>query len=442
MVDLKVSQICVVAACIFMLCCLLTDNCMARPRATMKYVTEREESRKMGKETLLVPYAFPSESMGLTFGVGGLAKGYIQDQLMLAGTVFGSVDSALAGVLGLWDYKLPYTERFYASTMGSWGYYPRQRAYAEAPGGYSGVRAGSNDSAKEDYIQDSGQDNWWEVKLEYVLPIGGMKHQGAATYKLKRGLLVSGASGGDSWNPLASGATVAVVRQYNRYQTYERDEGVIDGAIHALEFGLLYNNTDFAANPSTGSSQYLSVSHDFGWLESDHDWTFVEFEASKYFDMGPCKYGRQRVVALNFWTGESPSWDKHVEGDLTYIDNKPPFAEGAKLGGFYRLRAYPNNRFNDKAVIYSTAEYRFMPEWNPLGEISWLSWLKMDWMQLVGFVEGGRVAEHYSYSDLSTDWKGDVGVGLRTMLAGGVARLDFAVAEEASAVWVMFGHPF
>ena len=83
---------------------------------------------------------------------------------------------------------------------------------------------------------------------------------------------------------------------------------------------------------------------------------------------------------MNFWTGESPSWDMHVEGDLTYVDNRPPFTEGAKLGGFYRLRAYPNNRFNDKAVIYSTAEYRFMPEWNPIGEISWLSWLKMDWM--------------------------------------------------------------
>lgn len=272
----------------------------AKPRASMKFSTVRAENPRDGKETLIVPYGFPSDSMGTTLGVGGLAKGFLQDQLMVAGTVFGSDDSALGAILALWDYRLPYTNRLYASAMGSWGYYPRQRAYAEGPGGYTGVRAGSNDSDKDDYVEDSGQDNWWDVKLEYVLPIGSMKHQAIANYNLKRGLLVSGASGGDEWNPLSSGATVAVLRQFNRYETYEVEPDDISGAVHAIEFGLLYNNTDFTPNPSRGSSQYISYNRDFGWLESDHSWTFIDFETSKYFDLGPTSLARQQVLALNF----------------------------------------------------------------------------------------------------------------------------------------------
>ncbi len=63
---------------------------------------------------------------------------------------------------------------------------------------------------------------------------------GNAEYKLKDGLLQSGASGGDEWNPLTSGATVMVLRQFNRYEEYETDEGNFDGTIHPLEFGLLW----------------------------------------------------------------------------------------------------------------------------------------------------------------------------------------------------------
>lgn len=81
------------------------------------------------------------------------------------------------------------------------------------------------------------------------------------------------------------------------------------------------------------------------------------------------------------------------------------------------------NSHNDRSAIYSTAEYRYTPHWNPIGEIFWLRWLKMDWWQFVGFVEGGRVANEYSFSELFSDWKVDVGLGLRAMMPGGMIRL-------------------
>lgn len=430
-----------IISCLFVL--VQVTNSVGKPNASMKFSTDREENPKDGEETLILPFAFPSESMGTTIGGGGMAKGYWQDQLLLAGAAWGSFDEAYGMVLGMWDYKIPATNRFYFTAFGSVGYYPKQRAYTELPGMGNGSRAGSNDSGEDDYIEDGGTDNWWEVKLEYVLPIGAMRQNGNAEYKLKNGLLESGASGGEEWNPLSSGATVVVLRQFNRYQKYETDQGDLDGTIHPVEFGLLYNNTDFFTNPSTGSSQYLAVTHDFGWLESEDTWTFVEFEASKYFSLGQSNKARQRVVALNFWTGDSPSWKTAIDSNGNEIvSHRPPFLEGAKLGGFYRMRAYPNNRFNDRSVIYTTAEYRYTPFWNPIGEASWLRWLKMDWMQFVGFIEGGRVAGEYDFSELFSDWKADVGLGFRAMMAGGVVRLDVAFSDESSSAWVMFGHPF
>lgn len=426
-----------------LLCIIAVPESYARPNASIKFSVLREENPKTSKETLILPYGFPSDAMGTTFGVGGMTKGYLQDQLLLGGTVFGSFDSAAAIFLGLWDYKLPATDRLFFSVLGSVGDYPRLRAYTETPGGFTGIKAGSNDSDKENYIEDSGTDNWWEMKIEFVLPFGSMKDHGMASYKLKHGMIVGGATGGESWNPLKSGGTVMVLRQFNRYQNFETKEGNINGAVHPLELGLLYNNTDYPSNPSTGSSQYLSVIHDFGWLESNETWTFLEFEASKYFSLGETDLARQQVVAFNFWTGYSPSWETTVDGSgAETISSKPPYLEGAKLGGFYRMRAYPNNRFNDKSVIYTTAEYRFTPRWNPIGETHWLRWLKMDWMQFVAFAEGGRVANEYEFSELFSDWKVDGGLGLRAMVAGAVVRLDFAASEEGSAMWVMFGHPF
>jgi hypothetical protein len=76
------------------------------------------------------------------------------------------------------------------SFIGSIGDYPRQRAYSDPFTRGNTSSAGSNDSDKDAYLETSGVDNWWEMKLEFVLPIGAMKDEGMANYKLKRGILV------------------------------------------------------------------------------------------------------------------------------------------------------------------------------------------------------------------------------------------------------------
>ena len=438
---------CLTVAISAIICCLfVTSNLQARPNASAKFSVIRQENPNMAKETLILPYAFPSDTMGTTFGVGGLAKGYHQDQLLFGGTVFGSVDDAKGIIGGMWDYRLPWTERFFFSAVGAYSYFPRQRAYTEVPRRSSDSRpppAGSNNSDEDDFIEDDGDDNWLDLKLEYVLPIGSMKESGMAEYHLQNGLLKSGATGGQSWNPMESGISVLLFGQTSRYQSYETDLVTYDGDEFPFQVGYYYNNTDFPTNPSVGSSQYIAYKKDFSDSNNNGSWDFLEFEASKYFNLNTSRFSRQEVLALNFWTGNSFSYDDvTAPNGESIVRHHPPFLDGAKLGGFYRMRGFANNRFNDRSVIYTTAEYRYTLKWNPIANVSWLRWLKADWFQIVGFVEGGRVADEYDFSELFSDWKVDGGIGIRSMMAGTVVRFDMAASEEGGAAWVMFAHPF
>lgn len=439
-------QLSLVILCSFVLVLTSSTTGMAKPKTSAKYSIIRSENLNKTKETLILPYTFASDSMGTTLGVGALAKGYFQDQLLISGTVFGSLDDARGFIAGLWDLRVPYTKRLFFTGYGSYGHFPRQKAYSsqQRPPSSSGAPAGSNDSDKDDYIQTSGEDNWSVLRLEYVLPLGSMQHQARGRYHLTKGILTKGASGGDHWNPLTNGISVISFAQSNRYQNYESEkDNTLFGEVHPFQISYLYNNTDFPPNPSRGSSQWLSYTYDAFAETKSGDWTFIEFEASKYFDLGPSSSARQRVLALNFWTGISPSWETETGIDGTQmVTNKPPFFEGARLGGFNRMRGYPNNRFNDRAVIYTAAEYRHTLKWNPLKDVSWLKWLKSDWIQIVGFTESGRVAGEYNDLGRLSDWKVDAGIGLRAMLAGAVVRLDIARSDEGTTAWVMFGHSF
>ncbi len=431
---------------IFFCCCLVLLEAafsLARPLTSVKTVLTRAENPRATQSSLILPYAFPSDSMGVVVGVGGGMKGYGQDQMLVGATAFGSFDSAVGLFLGLWDYRPSFADRLFFGAQGMVGHYPRQKAYAAPLYPADRPRAGSNGSDENDYIEESGYDNWSDFRVEFVLPWGAAREDALQDVKLKGGMLVSEPVGGQTWNPLTSGVTSIMLRQYNRYRSFETDQGDLDATTHPLQMAIGYDNTDYANNPSYGSSQFFGITHDFGWLESPHEWTFIEFEAAKYFSLGASDWAKQQVVALNFWTGDTPGWEVKTDGEGNiYLDSQPPFYEGANLGGFYRMRAYPIDRFRDRSVIYTTAEYRYTLKWNPVAEISWLRFLQSDWLQLVGFVEGGQVAGDYEFSELFDEWKFDGGIGIRAMFAGAVVRFDVAVGEEDGAAWVMFGHPF
>jgi len=109
----------------------------------------------------------------------------------------------------------------------------------------------------------------------------------------------------------------------------------------------------------------LELSQDFGLFDSDNSWTVLQGEFDKYISLGATDTFRQRVLAFDFWTAYSPTLDVTSSGE---IRNGAPAYTGATLGGLWRMRAFPAQRFNDKAAIYYAAELRLIPEWNPFTE--------------------------------------------------------------------------
>jgi len=215
-----------------------------------------------------------------------------------------------------------------------------------------------------------------------------------------------------------------------------------DYRTNGLALGLKYDNTNFFANPSKGSSQRVEIMRDFGLFKSFSSWTALEAETSKYISLGESDYSRQRVVALNAWTAYSPTWKEEGEGNNTVIKNRPPDYYGARLGGYYRMRGFPSKRFHDKAAIYYSAEYRVMPQWQPLREVDMLRPFEIDWWQFAFILEAGRVAEEWRLEDLHYEMKYDAGISLRMMAFKSVGRLDIVVSEESFGVTALVGHPY
>ncbi len=380
-------------------------------------------------EKLLIPYAFYNEYFEAAGGVAFSILGYPQRQMGLVGTVVAGTNGSMSFYLLGQDIQLPVTERLFLDFNLALGSFDKLEIYTNGNPEFPNEDAGSNDSDKDNFIEGDGKDNLLEVKFKYLLPIGHAREQIIGSYVLDRGLLSSGATGGDAWNPLRDGLTYIEVELFYRRQTIDGDFINTKQKTNGLEFALFHDNRDFPTNPSKGSSQRIAIKRDWDALDSSGAWTVVEGEFSKYFSLGPSDKLRQRVIALHFWTASTLSGDA------------PSFA-GAALGGLFRMRGYQGARFNDDAAISYAVEFRIIPEWNPLAKISFLESLEIDWIQLVPFVEVGRVARGWNIGELHSDMKWDAGIGLRLMAKRLVLRADAAASEEGFGIQMMVSHPF
>ncbi len=407
----------------------------ARGQAILKDVGEDTRRR-----ALLLPYAFWTDST--KFLVGGVYATTIPDQPWTSAfiTAFASTNGTVPLYGGAFDIQV--FPRLFVDPRGHAGRWDQARAYNVLFPTFD-PRPGSNDSDEDAFIDDSSLEWWLEIPFHYTLPMGGFADDPIAVYELQDGLLATGPDSAVSWNPLESGRTQILLEFFARQQHFEVDD--IDQSFKTLgvEFGLEWDNRDFANNPSRGSRWQVNVARDPGWFSSSDSWTTWDLEISKYFDLGEDGWFRQKVVALDFWTGDTPSWDETTRPDgRRAVDHRPPHFRGSRLGGFYRLRAFPTDRFNDKAAIYYTAELRLIPRWHPIKRIKFIIEAEVDWIQFVPFVEVGRVARTWSFSELHSDMKWDVGLDLRALVEKAVVRMGVAVGEEGFGIRAMVSHPF
>ena len=398
--------------------------------------TDAIEPRK-----LLLPYVFATETLGVAGGVGAGASAWPSEQASLFGIVMGTSNSSWATYLIGTSMQIPGGRRWFLDSSLSAGWFTQQRLYVDGNPAFPEDNAGTNDSDPENYVEGEGWHNWVLFNFKYVLRLGESRGEPIQTFVLDRGIPVGETPRPGRWNPRRSGRTLLQLEPFVFHRTIEPETGKQKASSSGLSLSMLYDNRDFSPNPSRGSATSLGIASGVGLDDDSQSWTSMRGKYSKYLSLGESRRIRQQVLAFNAWTAYTPTWGNDVDGSQG-IDERVPPSMGASLGGFLRLRGYPLYRFQDEAAVYYGMEYRVIPHWNPLGKISWLRWLHIDWWQFVPFVEVGRVASEWDLQELHSDMKWDAGGGIRLMTAKVVVRADAAYSEEGWNIWVMVGQAF
>ena len=388
-----------------------------------------------------LPYGFFSESFGLGLGVGAGYTAWPHPESSILGAATVGTSGSYNLVLGGSQLRFPGIKRLYVEPLVMTARYQDQFLYVGSKNeGFEGKRAGANDSDADNYLEATQWDNRVEIEFKFLLPIGhGRGDDIINTYTVQNGVLTEGATGAESWNPLESGRTSINITPAWREQTLENDDFEVPLQTRNVTVGIERDNRDFPFNASRGSYQSLSYQKDFRNSDALGGWEAWFGELDWAFDVGPGPNAIQRVLAFNFWAAYVPTWETDAEGNPT---KRPPQFEGANLGGLYRMRGYEPERFHDKSAVVYTAEYRVIPDWQPIKEMAFLEWAQIRYWQWAVFAEAGQVSPSWSVSDLHDDLHVDAGVSLRGMFYKAVLRLDVAVSEEGSRVVAMYGHPF
>lgn len=414
---------------------------------------QNDSNATHNKEWIFLPYAFSSDTTGFAGGISAMNTGLFQPQTTFIATVFtglpqdvvinGQEDEATfsGGFISFSDYKLPYTDRLFFSFIALKSYFPKNRYYID----------GSNTSDENDVYISSGDSDFFTTTFRYTLPIGEGLENPEGLYKLKDGFCVGRDDCGGGI-PFITGRTSLGLKTFFQTDNTENTDMWEDSIwwkngtdlptwnTNGLRFFLTHDNTDFDLNPSRGYQFQLQYSKDFGWGDSLQSWDFLEFGYNHYIDLDTFSFTQQNVLALSMWTGHSFSWDNNQEISPGFDAHRPPMWEGSRLGGYKRMRGYDQDRFSDKSVFYASAEYRAIIDYNPLKNSSWIP-AKVDWFQVVAFVEAGRVHDQYNF-DLLSDMKYDAGISLRALVSELPVRLDVAYGEEGTNLWLMVRHPF
>jgi hypothetical protein len=392
-----------------------------------------------------MPYGFFSKSFGVGLGAGGAYSGWPAEETSVLGAITLGTKGSYNIVGSASDLRFPGVERLYMQPLLMFGRYHEQFLYIGRNNpGFEGQRAGANDSDQDNYIEATQNDYRVELDFRYLLPIGHGADGGNLVnrYIIERGFLSSGETGGTSWNPLTSGRTYLHLTPQWRWQTLERDGLELPLETYNVEIALERDNRDFPFNATDGSYQYLSYKKDFYSDAILDEWDLWTAEYSKLWNLGANKTFKQQVIAFDWWTGYVPSWETETVDGSEVISGRPPQYDGAILGGLNRMKAFEDARFQDKASIYYSLEYRFIPQWQPLDGLELLKWADIQYWQWVLFAETGQVSPNWNLSDLHSDLHYDGGIGLRGMIYKSVCRLDFAFGEEGMRMVAMYGHPF
>lgn len=159
---------------------------------------------------LALPYAFFNQSFGGAAGFVYGLSGTPQKQMTFLATVIAGSDSAAALYVLSRNVQvpLPFTGRLFMDTDFALSAFGNIVSYSNGNPSFAGQQAGANNSSANNYIKGPGSDNLARVKFRFLLPMGNARNEVINTLVVDKGVLVEGSSGGESWNPFASGKTL------------------------------------------------------------------------------------------------------------------------------------------------------------------------------------------------------------------------------------------
>lgn len=373
------------------------------------------------KDSAFVPFYFSTETMGSTIGLAGVAKGVGQPQAALFGMGLYSEKDSYVGFLSAFNYALSpnllFSTQMYQARFNDNPYYLGDQ--------------GSNNSSTEDKTVTNGDEENYKLEFKYLLPWGNVREHGLlGAFQPVRD--VSFAS------PVDSGVSSIIFTPF--YSSRELDI-YNDKKEEATGFSLTFDwdNRDSVRNTTRGSHTSFDLTTGAESLQSEDLWLKWEFQNSQYYSLGPLgDWFDQQVLAFDFYTADTPTWNK-CDGLMCA---RPPEQEQVRLGGLYRLRGYTAGRYHGRSAIHYSAEYRVLPDWQPLDDIPLINYYDLPWWQWVAFVEVGRVADDYDLKTLHEDMKWNVGGAVRFQVEGIVVRAEIAKGADEGTFRVMINQPF
>lgn len=373
------------------------------------------------KDSAFVPFYFSTETMGSTIGLAGVAKGVGQPQAALFGMGLYSEKDSYVGFLSAFNYALSpnllFSTQMYQARFNDNPYYLGDQ--------------GSNNSSTEDKTVTNGDEENYKLEFKYLLPWGNVREHGLlGAFQPVRDVSFD--------SPVDSGVSSIIFTPF--YSSRELDI-YNDKKEEATGFSLTFDwdNRDSVRNTTRGSHTSFDLTTGAESLQSEDLWLKWEFQNSQYYSLGPLgDWFDQQVLAFDFYTADTPTWNK-CDGLMCA---RPPEQEQVRLGGLYRLRGYTAGRYHGRSAIHYSAEYRVLPDWQPLDDIPLINYYDLPWWQWVAFVEVGRVADDYDLKTLHEDMKWNVGGAVRFQVEGIVVRAEMAKGADEGTFRVMINQPF
>jgi hypothetical protein len=401
---------------------------------------EGDSTRTRNASVTPLPFVFHSQFFQWTAGVYLRSQDLVQDGAQFDVVLFGSSNGTCYLYHQMRDFRLPGLDRLVFEPTVFAGRFGEIRAYTDMPDqrlftGDGERYPGRQHSDPDHFLPMEGEDLWLRGKLRWLLPLGHGNVAPPPRPVLRDGFLVDGARGGLTGGPASSGLSWAEVEPFYREQL-----GTVMGG---ATLSLTRENWDHEDDPFRGSFQQVSWQRDPGGGPDRPPWSLLQLDLRHAFPLveGGTRGAGRIVLMWNSWAGLSPTWnDSHVEDKGTVEErrvlHRPPVFAAPALGGDTRLRAYYQNRFNDKAFLYHGAELRRTLGWRPPPV------LPIHWVQTALFAEAGRVAGVWDLRRLHRGMAWSAGAGVRLLFTDLVLRLDVAAGREGTRVQMFMGQAF